>query len=167
MIRLDVDEASFQEAGDHLESIRLNILAGIVGGMMEGMQGFAGAVAAKLQGNPIAERTGNLLQTVLASPRVVQTDAYIKGEVSTAGGKFRNLGLWLEYGTKFPSSGNTGAYPGQFLHSFTSANRSSISKLGHGAFRIEPKPFFNNTFDDFSPTILDGIYQRIAEACDE
>jgi hypothetical protein len=167
MMRLEVDQASFDAAEDHLESIRLNILAGIRSSMMEGMQGLAGAVGEKLQGNPIAERTGDLLRAVMASPRVVETATYIKGEVSTTSAKFRNLGLWLNFGTKFPTKGNTGAYPKQFLHSFAPANSKSIAKNGHGAFRIEPTFFFTSTFEDFSPTILEGIYQRIAEACNE
>jgi hypothetical protein len=167
MMRLDLNEASLNATCDHLETIRLNILAGIVSGMMGGMQLLAGAVGAKLQGNPIGVKTGNLLHAVLASPRVIQTETYIKGEVSTQSAKFRNLGLWLELGTKFPTKGNTDAYPSQFLHSVSAANPASIAKHGHGAFRIEPKPFFNNTFEDVSPTILESIYHRIAEACNE
>jgi hypothetical protein len=165
MMRLEVDKASFDQAGDHLESIRQNILAGIRSSMMEGMQGLAGAVGEKLQGNPIAERTGDLLRAVLSSPRVVETDTYIKGEVSTTTAKFRNLGLWLNFGTKFPTKGNVDSYPKQFLHSFSPANSKSIAKTGHGAFRIEPTFFFTDTFEDYSPTILEGIFARIAEAC--
>jgi hypothetical protein len=167
MMRLEVDHASFDAAADHLESMRLNILAGVRSAMMDGMQGLAAAVGEKLQGNPIAERTGDLLRAVLSSPRVVETDTYIKGEVSTASAKFRNLGLWLNFGTKFPAKGNLDAYPKQFLHSFSSANSKSIAKNGHGAFRIEPTLFFTDTFEDYSPTIFEGIYARIAEACNE
>jgi hypothetical protein len=167
MIRLEVDQPSFDAATDHLEAMRLNILAGICSGMMEGMQMFAGTVAEKLQGNPIQSRTGDLLNTILKSPRVVQTDTYIKGEVSTAGGKFRNLGIWLNFGTKFPVKGNLSAYPSQFLHSFKPSNRSSIAQRGHGAFRIEPTFFFTDAFDETLPDILSIINQRIAEACNE
>lgn len=169
MIRLEgLDEADLARVSDHLEATRLNILAGIVAGMAQGMQNLAAAVGAKLQGDPIAERTGNLLQAVLSSPRVIQTAQFIMGIVSTTSAKFRNLGLWLEFGTKFPTKGKgLSRYPQQFLHTFQPANPQSISRHGHGAFRIEPKPFFNDTFEEVEPDILGDIYDRIAEACDD
>jgi hypothetical protein len=159
---MDFKLEGLQEQADYVEQVRRNILAGIQMGMLAGMEQLAGDVSTKLHGDPIGERTGDLLETVLRSPRVVTTEAYIKGEVSTAGAKFRNLGLWLEFGTGFPKKGKGLAqYPKQFLP----GNSESAKSAGHGAFRIAPRPFFNPTFQEDYPTILETINQRIAEAC--
>jgi hypothetical protein len=168
MMDFVLDKDSVQGVADHLEQTRINILAAIRFGMMEGMEGFAGVVASKLQGDPIGEGTGEFLASVESSPRVVETDFYIKGEVSTANGKYRNLGLWLQFGTHYPTTGKgLESYPKQLLTgTIAPANRASVQAHGHGAFRIAPKDFFNSPFQEYYPTILDTINQRIAEASD-
>jgi hypothetical protein len=149
---------------DYLEQVRMNILAAIRTGMYEGMEGLANLVVERLNAVTV-RRTGELSDFIQRSPRVFsKEDEYIGGTVTARSAKYRNLGLWIEFGTKFPSKGRKLAfYPKQFLHGST---RASIGVHGHGAFRIEPKPFFNPTFQEYYPTILETINQRIAEACE-
>lgn len=160
MIDFQLDGASVDSTVDHLEQTRLNILMGIRQGMSDGMVGLAERVADNLHGYPIQSRSGDLIAAVLKSPRILEGDNYIAGEVSTTSGKQRNLGLWLEFGIHDPAVGGK-------LYEFTSADGESAFTHGHKAFQIAPKPFFNNAFEEYYPTILETINQRIAEACDE
>jgi hypothetical protein len=150
-----VDEASVTEVTDYLEQTRQNILAGIRVGMKEAMEGLSWTVADKLQGNPIVSRSGALLGRVLASPKVTETAAYIKGTVDAELGK-KHLGIWLEGGTDVP------AVQGK-LFQFTTADGTSVYTHGHKAFRVAPHPFMNPSLNEYKPTILDIIAAKISE----
>ena len=152
-------EMDVTPAVDHLEQTRQSILGGIREAIDQGMHQLAEDVAAKLHGDPINTRTGDLLDAVLRSPRVFSTDTAIIGEVTTQSAKWRNKGLWLEFGTHMPTKGRgLPMYPRQFL-----LTRSAVSGSG---YRIEPKPFFNPTAQADFPTIIDNIQAKIAEATD-
>jgi hypothetical protein len=163
MMNFLLDRASVQAQGDFLEQVRQNILAAIRVGMYEGMEGLAGTVVERL-GEVTKTRTGDFAASILRSPRISEKpDEYIAGTVSTSTSKWRNLGLWIEYGIDVPST--VGAAKG-VLYSFAAAGGDSVYTHGHAAFRIAPNPFFNPAFQEYYPTILDTINQRIAEACD-
>jgi hypothetical protein len=156
MIAFEVDQASVAGVTDYLEQTRKNILAGIRTGMQEAMEGLSWNVADKLQGNPIVSRSGRLLGAVLGSPKVTETETYIKGTVSSmVDGKPR--GLWLEDGISVP------AVAGVLFH-FTAADGKSVFTHGHAAFQIAGRPFMNPSLQEYSPTIVDMIFAKVSEA---
>lgn len=159
-VLFSVDDASIQETADYLEQTRMRILSAIREGMAEAMGGLAWTVADKLQGSPIVSRTGQLLGTVLGSPKVTETDSYIKGTVSSNDGK-KPKGLWLEGGISDPST--LGMDTG-LLYEFTASDGKSVFTHGHAAFQIAPKPFLNPSLEEYKPTILDIITSRIEGA---
>lgn len=157
MIQFQMEGIEAQQ--DYLETVRLNILAAIRVGMYEGMRGLADAEA-----EAAPRRTGDLQDAILRSPRITEKiDSYIAGEVSTQTPKFRNKGLWIEFGISDPDT--IGSEKG-VLYGFTAADGKSVFTHGHRAFKIAPHPFFNPTFQGYYPTILEIINQRITEACD-
>lgn len=162
MLQFAVDEASVAEVTDYLEQTRQNILVGIRAGMKEAMEGLSWTVADKLQGNPIVSRSGALLGFILASPKVTETAAYIKGTVtsddqnSVFGGKVKHVGLWMEEGTHVP------AVKGK-LYQFTNAGGDTFWARGHRAFDVKPHPFMNPSLQEYRPTILDIIAAKISE----
>jgi len=153
-----------QATQDYLEQVRQNILQAIRVGMYEGMESLAVNVVERLA-EVTEPGTGEFAASILKSPRIWEkAGEYIAGKVSTGQGKYRNLGLWIEFGTKFPTKGaGLGNYPQQFLHGTTA---EGVAKHAHGAFRIAPRPFFNPAFEEYYPTILDTISDRIADAID-
>ncbi len=162
MIDFRLDQASVTAQGDYLEQVRQRILAAIRVGMFEGMEGLATTVVERL-GEVTRTRTGDFAASILKSPRITEKpDAYIAGEVTTMTSKFRNLGLWLENGTSVPATIGTSK---DVLFGFTAAGGDSVFTHGHAAFQVAPHPFFNPAFQDYYPTILDTINQKIAEAC--
>ena len=163
MIDFQLDRASVQAQSDYLEQVRQNILAAIRAGMAEGMEGLAETVVERL-GEATKTKTGDFAASILRSPRVTEKpDAYIAGTVTTATSKWRNLGLWIEYGIDVPATVDTSK---AVLFGFTAAGGDSIFTHGHAAFQVAPHPFFNPAFQEYFPTILDTINQRIFEACD-
>jgi len=155
---MDLVFEGLPEQQDYLELTRQNILNGIRQGMWEGMQQLAGDLVSKFH-----SRTGVLADAILRSPRLLEGENYIAGEVSTQSAHGRNLGLWLEYGIQDPSTLNTDKAK---FYQFTSADAGSVWTHGHGAFQVAPHPFFNSTFQEDYPTILEIIQARIVEATD-
>ena len=155
-------ELETQPLADYLTLTRDRILAGARQGMVEAVGKLSEDVASKLHGNPIQSRTGDLEDAVLHGTRVLpsnpapETQAVI-GIVTTSTGKFRNKGLWFEFGTRFPQKGKgLGNYPTQLLRHRAANDRSG--------YRIAPKPFFNVTVQEDYPTLIDLIQARIADA---
>ena len=151
-----VDRASVAQVEDYLEQTKRNIFRNVKTGMKDAMEGLAGTVASKLDGNPIVSRTGKLLAHVLASPKVTESERYIKGRVDAEDGQ-KHLGLWLEEGTHVP------AVAGK-LYQFTAADASSVFTHGHRAFQVAPHPFMNPAEEEYSGTLVDIIAAKVAEA---
>jgi hypothetical protein len=168
---MDFRMEGVQQQADYIEQVRQNILNAIRIGMREGIASLDSDIVAKLDSVTTpgtGKKEDGRLDVAIAEGQKVfeKKDAYIGGEVKATptGSKIRNLPLWLELGTKPPTKGKgLSKYPKQFL---AGSNPESRAVHGHGAFRIEPHPFFNSTFQADYPTILDTINQRIAEACD-
>jgi hypothetical protein len=150
-----------QPVEDYMERVKRSVFAAVRAGMQEGMEGLAWTVAGKLGGDPITSRSGALLGAILGSAKVRETAAAITGTVSSdVGGK--HLGLWLEEGTHVPATKGNGAK----LYGFFPADGSSVFTHGHAAFQVAPHPFLNPSLAEYSPTILDLIRTRVAEAVD-
>ncbi|MHB8303354.1 MAG: hypothetical protein ACYDC6_11035 [Acidobacteriaceae bacterium] len=158
MIQMTVRQPSVDGVVSYVERVRGRVLAGIVDGMRESMEGLAWTVADKLQGNPIMSRSGDLLGAVLASPRVQVYATAIRGTVSTKGAKpGENLGLWLEEGTHVP------AVRGK-LFAFTPPDGETVFTRGHKAFNVKPHPFMNPSLQEYKAQILQTIADRVSEA---
>lgn len=156
MLTTTIDDSAVP---DYLDQVRLRIMSGIRGGMQQVVEGLSWNVADKLQGNPIVSRSGRLLGAVLGSAKVTESESYIKGTVSgMVNGK--PLGLWLEEGISVP------AVAGKLYH-FTAADGKSVFTHGHAAFQVAPHPFLNPSLEEYKPTILDIISQRITQAVEE
>jgi hypothetical protein len=153
MIDFAIDEAPVL---DYLEATRTRILAGIRTGMQEAMEGLAWNVADKLQGSPIVSRSGALLGAILGSPHVTETAEVIRGTVSSDVGE-KHIGLWLEEGT------HVKAVEGK-LFQFTAADGQSVFTHGHRAFQVKAHPFLNPSLEEYKPTIMNIIAQKIGEA---
>lgn len=160
MIGFQVDPHSVAEIEDYLEQTKRNIFANVRKGMKESMEGLAATVAEKLEGNPIVSRTGELLAHVLASPKVKETQRYIRGTVDAELGK-KHLGLWLEEGTHVPATIGTSKAK---IYQFAPADGDSVFTHGHRAFQVQPHPFMNPSLEQFQPTILDIIANAVEEA---
>lgn len=169
MLQFAVEEESVTGIADYLEQTRQNILAGIRRGMLEAMEGLSFNVADKLQGNPIVSRSGQLLGHVLGSPKVTETQTYIKGSVDAEVGEIGpkgqrlHIGLWMEEGTNVPAT--VGTSKGK-LYQFTAADGASVFTHGHKAFKVAPHPFMNPSLQEYRPTILDIIAAKVGEAVD-
>lgn len=159
MIALSVDPRSVAQVEDYLAQTKRNIFAKVRTGMKEAMEGLAWTVADKLQGSPIVSRSGELLGHVLASPKVTETQRYIRGSVDAELGN-KHLGLWLEEGTHVPATIGTSNAK---IYQFTRADGNSFFTHGHRAFQVAPHPFMNPSIEQYQPTILDLIAAKLQE----
>jgi hypothetical protein len=160
---LQVDPRSVAQIEDYLEQTKRNIFANVRVGMRESMEGLASTVASKLQGNPIVSRTGELLAHVLASPMVKETKRYIRGTVDAELG-VKHLGLWLEEGTHVPEV-RTNKQGGPVMYWFVARDgNSAYAPHGHSAFTVQPHPFLNPSLEEYKPTLLDIIAQKVQES---
>ncbi len=153
MIQFTIDDTGVQ---DYLVQTRENILAGIRVGMFEAMEGLAATVAGHTGGDPIVSRSGEFIAAVLSSPKVQENDSFIRGSVSGLVGR-KPMGLWFDEGTSVP------AVAGNLFH-FTASDGASVYTHGHGAFQVAPHPIMNPSLREYSPTILDIIQAKVAEA---
>lgn len=141
---------------DYLEATKLNIFAALRVGMGEAMVGLSYVVAGHTGGDPIISRSGKFVGAVLGSPKVTEREAYIKGTVSgMVGGK--PMGVWFDEGTKVPAVAGT-------LFHFTAADGDSVFTHGHQAFQVAPHPIMNPSLREYSPTIMEIISEKVAEA---
>jgi hypothetical protein len=158
VINLKVDRASVDSTVAYIDQVKERILAGIRSGMQEAMEGLAGAVESKLEGDPIVSRTGELASAIAKSPKVTETATIIRGTV-TADVGLKHLGIWLEEGTHVP------AVDGK-LYEFTEADGDTFFARGHRAFDVKPHPFMNPALDEMKAPIMQIIADAVAEATD-
>ncbi|MDP9039836.1 MAG: hypothetical protein M3O02_11290 [Acidobacteriota bacterium] len=156
MVEAHVSSQSVAEVDAYLEGMRQRVFAGVRTGMQEAMEGLAYTVVDKLQGNPIVSRSGRLLGAILGGIKVRENAAAIKGTVSTDTHDGRNLGQWLEDGHDEP------AVVGK-LH-FFAADGVERWIHGHRAFHVDGKPFLNPSLQEYEPTIMAIINQKVADA---
>jgi len=144
---------------DYLDRVKANVLAGIRGGMADAMKGLAYVVAGHAGGDPIVSRSGQFVGAVLGSPKVTQTDGYIKGTVSSMVGR-KPMGVWFDEGTSVPAVQGV-------LYGFFSADGRSVFTHGHAAFQVAPHPIMNPSLREYQPAIIATIEARIDAAVGE
>jgi hypothetical protein len=158
MIQMDVDGSGVI---DYLDATREKILQAVRVGMQEAMVGLAHQVVSHTGGGgtDIVSRSGRFVGAVLGSPKVSETDAYIKGTVSgIVDGK--PMGIWFDEGTSVPAVAGT-------LFHFTAADGASVFTHGHGAFKVAPHPIMNKSLEEYKPILIDIITAKIQGAVND
>lgn len=150
MIEAILQESSVSATVDRLHALKQQIFAEIRAGVEKGTTELAEGAAGKVH-----NRSGDLAAAVLRSPRVRETEQYIKGTVSSdVGGK--HTGKWVEFGVDVPAVIGT-------LMVFTGSDGSLVFTRGRKPFKVVPHPFMLPTSRELNPQIYNDIAKRIRE----
>jgi hypothetical protein len=114
-------------------------------------------VQSKLSGNPIARRTGDLVEAVLASVRVTSNDETVHGSIAAKPKKLPNEGIWQEFGTKHAAIANR-------LRVFAAPDGNIVFTRATKAFQIPARPFLNPSLHEEESQIIATIRARLTEA---
>jgi hypothetical protein len=168
VIEYQVNQASVDNTIEWLGSVRLKIFAGIRESMEESLLDLAGAAVAEMTAAGIKNRTGDLAENIIKSPRVTENQQSIfgrvtaKAEMTLAGRTFFGfLGTALDEGYHVPEfDGN--------IYEFTEPDAGTLYRRGHIAFDIKPHPFLSQAADAWAPSFIEiveaTVNQVVAEA---
>jgi hypothetical protein len=167
MIELTVDQPSVDRTVEWLESVRLKIFAGIRESMEEAMLDLAGTAVAETTSAGIENRTGELAENIIKSPKVRETAAAITGrvtaerEMTLKGRTFMGyVGTALDEGYHVPDiEGN--------LYQFTEPDDGTLYRRGHVAFDVKPHPFLRAASEAYAPTLIELIEAKVLEVVAE
>jgi hypothetical protein len=167
MIDFAVDQSSVDRTIEHLDAVRLRIFAAVREGFEEGMVDLAGTAVAEMGAAGIQNRTGELAENILKSPRVNESRTNISGRVKAQatwklGGRsfLGYLGTALDEGYSVP--GVEGA-----LYQFSEPGEGTLFARGHTAFDVRPHPFLRQAQEAWAPTFLELIATRVNDAVAE
>lgn len=167
MIELEVNQPSVDQTVEWLESVRLKIFAGVRDAMEEGMLDLAGVVLVEMSAAGIKNRTGDLAESIIKSPKVTETATAISGRVKAEGQMKLGgrtflgfLGTALDEGYHVPDvDGN--------LYQFSEPDGDTLYRRGHVAFDVKPHPFLREASEAYSPTLIELIEARVNEVVAE
>jgi hypothetical protein len=164
MITVTVDQASVTETIDHLEAVRKRIFIGVKQGMREAMEGLAGVAVAEMGAAGIENRTGELAENILKSPRIWENAGEIGGTVKAkATMKLKGRSFEGYLGTALDEGFHVKAVDGN-LFRFTEPDADTLYARGHAAFDVKPHPFLQRASESFAPSIIDIIQAAVNAA---
>jgi hypothetical protein len=167
MIDFAVDQSSVDRTLEHLEAVRLRIFATVRESMEESLLDLAGTAVAEMGAAGIQNRSGELAENIIKSPRVNESATNISGRVKAeATWKLGGRSFLAYVGTALDEGYSVPPVEGS-LFQFTESGEGTLFTRGHVAFDVRPHPFLRRAQEAWTPTFLDLIESRINGAVAE
>jgi len=167
MIEYEVDHASVDRTVEWLDAVRLKIFDGIREAMEESLLELAGITVAEMRAADIQNRTGELAENIINSPRVHESQEVIsgrvtaKGDMSIQGRTFLGfLGTALDEGYTIPPQDDV-------VWSAVNGDGAKEYRHGHTAIKVAPHPFLREAQQKWMPSFVELVEARVNEVIAE